>query len=248
MTVRPQLSNPQATRVDAVDALRGVAMLWMAVFHFCFDLNHFGLIQQNFHTQPLWTGQRTAIVTLFLLCVGIGQSLAQANGQTARRFWRRWLQVAGCAALVSAATWWMFPRSYISFGILHGIAAMLLVVRLLFTWRLPTPLWGLLGAVALSAPTLWQHPVFDSRSMNWVGLVTHKPVTEDYVPLLPWLGVVMWGVAAGRWLVQMQMQAPALWPVAMPAWGRPLAVLGRFSLSFYMLHQPVLWGLLMLWR
>jgi len=30
---------------------------------------------------------------------------------------------------------------------------------------------------------------------NWLGLITRKLVTEDYVPLLPWLGVMWWGVA-----------------------------------------------------
>ncbi len=41
-----------------------------------------------------------------------------------------------------------------------------------------------------------------ARALNWLGLITRKPVTEDYVPLLPWLGVVWWGgcraLAAGQ--------------------------------------------------
>jgi len=42
-------------RYDTVDALRGVAMVWMTVFHFCFDLSHFGLWPQNFRVDPFWT-------------------------------------------------------------------------------------------------------------------------------------------------------------------------------------------------
>ena len=43
------------------------------------------------------------------------------------RFWRRWAQVAGCAAAgVAPARALMFPRSWISFGVLHGIALMLI--------------------------------------------------------------------------------------------------------------------------
>ena len=49
-------------RADSIDVLRGMAMLWMTVFHFCFDLSHFGLWPQDFRADPWWTQQRTAIV------------------------------------------------------------------------------------------------------------------------------------------------------------------------------------------
>ena len=62
--------------------------------------------------------------------------------------------------------------------------------------------------------------------------------------VLPWLGVMAWGLAAGRVLLA---RAPALLRGRLPALARPLAMLGRWSLSFYMLHQPVLIGLLMAW-
>ena len=38
--------------------------------------------------------------------------------------WRRWRQVAGCALLVSAGSAWMFPRSWIYWCALHGMAVM----------------------------------------------------------------------------------------------------------------------------
>ena len=37
----------------------------------------------------------------------------------------------------------------------------------------------------------------DSRWTNWVGFVTHKPVTEDYAPVLPWLGDAAVGAGGG---------------------------------------------------
>ena len=225
-------------RFDRLDALRGVAIVWMAVFHFCYDLNYFGFIRQNFYVDPVWTKQRIAIVSLFLFCAGLGQAVALQQGQGWPRFWRRWAQVAGCAVLVSLGSSLMFPRSWISFGILHGIAVMLVLARLLAPLR--SGLW-IAGWVALLLPQFVQLAFFDTRWTNWVGLVTHKPVTEDYAPVLPWLGVMLWGLAAGRWGLEKRR---AWFTGALPAGLGPLATLGRWSLSFYMLHQPVLIGLL----
>ncbi|MFT4194297.1 DUF1624 domain-containing protein [Ottowia sp.] len=241
---------PPSHRHDRLDALRGLAMLWMTAYHFCFDLNHFGHLRQNFYDDPFWTWQRTGIVSLFLLCAGAGQALAVAQGQGWPRFGRRWAQVAGCALLVSAGSWWMFPRGWISFGVLHGMAAMLIVVRwgLVRGWLRGAVPWVAGAVLVLAAPWLGEllrtqapptmQAAFDSRWLNWLGVVTRKPPTEDYVPLLPWLGVMLWGVALAQRL-------PA-WPRLPGAAG--LAVLGRWSLGYYMLHQPVLIGLLLAYK
>ena len=226
-------------RFDRLDALRGVAIVWMAVFHFCYDLNYFGFIRQNFYTDPLWTQQRIAIVSLFLFCAGLGQAVAVEQGQSWPRFWRRWAQIAGCALLVSAGSALMFPRSWISFGILHGIAAMLILARLIAPLR--GGLW-IVGLLAILLPQFVQHPFFDARWTNWVGLITRKPVTEDYAPILPWLGVMLWGLAAGRWALS-HRRGWFTGALARPL--APLAALGRWSLSFYMVHQPVLIGAMM---
>lgn len=242
-----------SARLDRLDALRGLAMVWMTIYHFCFDLNHFGLIRQDFYADPLWTGQRTAIVGLFLFTAGVGQALATQAGQGWPRFARRWAQVAGCAALVSLGSWWMFPGRWISFGVLHGLAVMLLLAR----WRLMRgglrgawpwllgvgliALAPLLGAALRGAPDTTLAAALDSRWLYGLGVVTHKPYTEDYVPLLPWLGVLLLGVGAGQRLPRAVLAAPV------GAVGRALAWLGRWSLSWYMLHQPLLIGALMGW-
>jgi uncharacterized membrane protein len=57
--------------------------------------------------------------------------------------------------------------------------------------------------------------------------------------------MMLFGLAAGQALLR--HRAPLL-ARPLPAPLRPLAALGRWSLSFYMLHQPVLIGLLLGWQ
>jgi uncharacterized membrane protein len=235
-------------RFDRIDALRGIAIVWMTAFHFSFDLNYFGWIRQDFYRSPVWTVQRTCIVSLFLFCAGLGQAVAFMQGQGWPRFWRRWLQVAGCALLVTIGSWLMFPRSFIYFGVLHGIAVMLVIVRL--TAGAGAWLW-LAGAMAIAVPLAapavhasWPAlEIFNGPWLNWLGFISRKPITEDYVPLLPWLGVMWWGAAAGEWLLR---RRPEIVRGGIPRAGAPLAWLGRWSLPWYMVHQPVMIGALML--
>lgn len=234
------------SRYDSIDALRGAAVVWMTAFHFSFDLSYYRWTHQDFYRDPVWTWQRTCIVSLFLFCAGLGQAIATAQGQGWPRFWRRWAQVAGCAVLVTVGSWFMFPQSFIYFGVLHGIALMLIVVRLTAGWG--RMLW-LAGAVAIAlkfaAPSLIAHwpalDVLNAKPLNWLGLVNRLPITEDYVPVVPWLGVMWWGMAAGQWLLARHRDAIA---APMPAWTAPLSWLGRWSLPWYMLHQLVLIGAL----
>ena len=216
----------------------------MAAFHFAFDLNHFGLLdpRQNFYRDPFWTVQRTVIVSLFMATAGVSLAAALDAGQGWPRFWRRWAQIAACAVLVSAGSALMFPRSWISFGVLHGMAVMLVLARLAAPLRLW--LWPV-GLACLLLPHAVQHPWFDTRWTHWIGLTTRKPVTEDWAPVLPWLGVMLWGLAAGQWL----LRARRGWLAGgLPGALAPMASLGRWSLTFYMLHQPVLIGAILGWR
>jgi uncharacterized membrane protein len=140
-----------------------------------------------------------------------------------------------CAATVSAASYAMFPASGIFFGVLHFIALASLL-------GLPFARLGVanlaLGAAWIAAGLLFSHVWFDQPWARWIGFMTHKPVTEDYVPLFPWFGVVLLGLFAGR--------NTKTWPRALlPGLsGRILKLAGRHSLAIYMLHQPVLLGLL----
>jgi len=88
-----------------------------------------------------------------------------------------------------------------------------------------------------------QHSFFDQKILQWIGLMTHKPATEDYVPFLPWFGVLLLGMALGKYLhLGGYLYAKKI------RWGRQLIWMGQHSLLIYMLHQPILLGgLWILW-
>jgi uncharacterized membrane protein len=235
-------------------------MVWMTAYHFSFDLNWFGLIHQNLYHDPRWIAQRTAILSLFLLSAGMGQAIAQTQGQRWPRFWRRWARIALAAVLVSVGSWQAFPRSWISFGVLHGMALMLPLTRGLLGTRMGRWPWALalLGVLLIAAGPLgcaWLVQAggpdlaawLDSRWLYGIGWITHKPRTEDYVPLLPWWGVMLLGTALALWWLRgPTTRAWLTRPVPKPL--RGLATLGRWSLLYYLLHQPVLIGALYVWQ
>lgn len=241
-----QHSAVQTHRSSALDALRGAAMVWMVLFHLAYDLNHFGWLQprQQFLTDPFWTWQRVCIVAGFMFCAGVSQAAAQAQGQGWLRFGRRWGQIALCAGLVSLATWVVFPRSWIAFGVLHGLAVMVVLARIMAAW--PRPVLAVLACTALVLPALAQHPVLDAPAWQWLGLVTRKPVTEDYAPLFPWFGMVLLGVVLGPRFLTVTEQRGRAARVLQRGPARLLAAWGRWPLTVYMVHQPLLWGLLLL--
>lgn len=235
-------SAGRSSRLQVVDGLRGVAITLMVLYHFSFDLDHFQVLHIDFNHDPVWLGLRAVIVSLFLGLVGISLHLAAARARFGPAFLRRLGLVAGCALLVTLSSAVMFPRSVIFFGVLHFIAVATLLGRPMVRFYRANLIIGLaLLTIGLSV----SHPIFDHPALQWIGMMTHKPVTEDYVPLLPWFGVVLIGMFLGRTLCR-----PALAPLrdwrSERAHVRTLAFLGRHSLLVYMLHQPLLFAVLYL--
>lgn len=234
---------PRPARLALVDVLRGFAVAQMVVYHFIYDLNYFGWIKLRMLVDQPWVGWRTAIVTQFLLLVGVSLVLRVSFKPGLADFFRRWAEVAGAALLVSAGSWLVFGPRFIWFGILHFIAAALLLARPLV--RLGA--WNLaLGAGALLAGLTLADPMFNPTPANIIGFVAQKPRTEDYVPLFPWIGVVLLGVGLGSLWQRAGWRVPA--PLALLDARPPhlLRWLGTWALTVYLVHQPVLLGALML--
>ena len=211
----------------------------MIVYHFAFDLRAYGVTSTDFGHDPFWLSFRALIVSSFMALVGVSLVLAETAQSPPRHFWRRIAVIAACALLVTLASWILFRPTFIYFGILHAIAVASVLAAPLV--RRPRTAF-LMGAAVVVAGVTWSNPLFDPRPLSWIGFVTTKPPTEDYVPLAPWAGIVALGIAVGHWLVRSGFRALAPLTRA-PAWIRWL---GRHSLFVYMIHQPLLLGALWL--
>ena len=111
-------------------------------------------------------------------------------------FWRRFALIGAAAALVTAGTYALFPTAYVFFGILHCIAvASLIAVPLLFA---PWPVAFACGAFFLLGGAFFASSAFNADWLQWIGLSTSEPMTQDWRPLFPWAGALLLGVAAGK--------------------------------------------------
>jgi len=228
-----------AARVPGVDALRALALVAMIGYHFAFDLRYYGVIRTDFEHDPVCIAVRTAILSSFLLLAGVSLVLADRAAVAPARFWRHVATIAACALLVSVGSYAVFPTTFIWFGVLHAIAVALVLARPCV--RRPA-LAAAIGVAVIVAGLTYSHAAFDRYALGWIGFMTAKPYTEDYVPLFPWMGVVFLGVTLGHALARVGF-APLAPLGGAPRW---LTAPGRHTLLIYMVHQPLLMGALWL--
>lgn len=209
----------------------------MFVFHIVWDLGYFALVPADWPTAPWFRAYGHAIATAFIGLAGIGMVLAAQRSANLRPALIRIGRVTLAAIVVSAATYALFPDSFIFFGILHLIAlASLCALPLL---RAPNFVLAGLACVALLLPAFVDLPTFDHPAFWWLGLGTDAPRSNDWRPFLPWFGVLLLGVLAGRYIVQRGLpDGWARWQ-ARGAASRALVWGGRHSLMIYLVHQPI---------
>jgi len=229
-------------RIAAVDAARGVALAGMVAYHLIWDLAHFGFVAPTLPFAPATRALSHVVASAFLALVGVSLALAHPHGLRREAFLRRLALVVGAAALVTGASYAIDANEPILFGILHCIAAASLIGALFVAAPPAAALVG--GAIMIAAPLVYASPAFDPPALIWIGLGTTAPSTLDWRPLLPWAGVALVGLGLA------QATAPRLASWRWTAWrpkrwpGRTLDFAGRHSLVIYLVHQPILFGLL----
>ena len=232
-------------RIALVDWLRGAALIGMAVFHFAYDLEYFGLEARGYTDQPHWRHFATSVAASFLFLAGASLGLAHPYGARWQPWRRRLATVVLAALAITVVTWFATPEVFIFFGILHMIAfasvAGLAFVR--SAWW-----WPAVAAVAVLAIDHSIHlEVLDGPVWYWIGLSSVTPVTSDFRPVFPWLAPALLGMAAAKLSVRPDWLRVLARPKLDGGAGRGLRFLGRNSLLCYLLHQPVLFALFWTW-
>lgn len=228
------LSTPsnRTHRSHFLDSYRGLAVVLMIAFHFCWDLREFGYLSYQLHS-PFWVSFRAVIMTLFLSAVGWSAYLSYHKGFSIKPFVSRNGKLLICAACISLATYLVLPSKWIFFGILHFIFLASIVVTPCVRWPKLCLVLGL-ASLTLYFTTDWLNT---QPLRHTLTELLHLPrYTVDIVYPFPWLSVVFIGPILGYWQVH-KIALPNSKIVEILAW------FGRHALSIYLVHQVILFGL-----
>ncbi|MBI2079866.1 DUF1624 domain-containing protein [Candidatus Micrarchaeota archaeon] len=226
-------------RFIEIDALRGIAILMMVLFHFVFDLKFLGIYDIEPY-EGFWLIFQRTTASLFILLVGIGLSLMnQKYGNNYLTYFKRGLFILGLGFLVTLATYIYPGEGVIVFGILHFIGISILVTPLFFRFNYLN--LGFAALIIFAGFNLW---TVDTNLLIWLGLAPEYFYTLDYFPLLPWFGLVLIGLVLGKYFYN--REEPGIELNLKGKLVQSLAYLGQKSLLIYLIHQPIILGILLL--
>lgn len=221
-----------------LDASRTVALGAMIVFHFARDLEIFGALPPGTTLTGGWAVLAHTVAGTFLFLSGISLVVAHEAKFRFGAWVRRLLIVSGAAALVTIATYLVFPDKFVYFGILHVIAASSLIGAGFL--RAPASVLVALALAILALDSLLLTGIRASPWMAWTGLGSVVPPSLDFLPIVPWFAAFLVGMACAKALPVAERDLP----IRFVTIARRLTWPGRHSLMIYLAHQPLLLALL----
>jgi len=221
-------------RILALDLYRALGVILMVIFHFTYDLHHFGFSEVDTTRVTFWIYLRTFIVAIFMSAVGMSLYTVYTKPFNTKKYVRRLAMLGVASGVISLVTYFMFPTTWIYFGVLH----MIFVASLIGPVFVKKPnISGALGLLIIGVYLLdyRMHPLFEILQEP-----LHLPIghTEDLAPFIPWFGVVLLGLFMMHHKVLKKMVLPSHKSL------EKIAILGRHSLLIYLVHQPILFAVL----
>lgn len=233
-------SDYQSNRIWEIDALRGVAVVAMIVFHTGFDLAvYYGFDIDYLHGPWFVVGRSSAI--LFMFISGVSSHFSS-------RPFVRCAQIFACAMLVTMVSIPVMGDNAIVFGILHFFAAVMLLRAIINRWVRDARARNLIQLCIIPLSVVLGRLVQGIRCplpfFIPIGIMPPGFTSYDYYPIFPWVAFFAAGALAAG-LTYGAGKRPVRWnPFAKGGIGcgifTPLCFLGRHSLAVYMIHQPLI--------
>lgn len=240
-SVRPVLVL-RGERLWEIDALRGVAILMMVVYHLLWDLASLGGYDIALRS-GFWHHWQIATASLFTGLVGLSLTLSyhrerrsHPSGSLWSKYVVRGLTIFTWGLVIGLVTYLALGTGYyVRFGILHliGLSIILAYPLLRFRWL----------NLALGVALTLLGPAIESLHLTMPALEWLAPTPGsgvDYAPLIPWFGRVLIGIFLGNTLYPGGQRRFSLPELGHSGLIMPLRLLGENSLLIYLLHQPIL--------
>ena len=249
MNSNEQQETRQSQRFIELDILRGFAIIFMIVLHLLWDLDYFGILSLNKNIYSL----NFIVPIMFFLLVGICQAVNTNKycNQPKKLYLRsiqRGLWIFNLGMLFTLLTAIFLPDRPILFGVLHCIGLSIIISAPFLKIKSFNLLVAAIIIIAgltigslyrIEQPTILQFAVgFHQSSV--------MKYTIDYFPLLPWLGVCLLGIALGDIMYKDNKRRFPLPDLSKYRPSKLFSWLGQHSLAIYLLHQPVIAGVLFL--
>lgn len=228
-------------RYPLIDILRGVAICGMLIFHIHFDIQNFFTYSSawiSIFWEILWK------LSAFLFITIAGFSFAYAykkySASIVSKYIKYALKLWLIALCISFVTYMLSPEVAVWFGILHFFSiAFLLLLLLKDLYRFNMFLIVLIGCL------LYIFPI-DSQSKTlfllWLG---EWYSSGDYYPLFPYFWVLLFGYISGQYFLKKNL-SHYLELNTSNTISRGFEYIGKHSLFIYIVHQPVILGVLYL--
>ena len=242
------------SRAPELDLLRGFALFMMFLMHLAYDLRfEFGLKGFGFLTANwFWAFVHPFFLVIFVGVSGVCSSFSRNN-------LIRGLKLLAVAAGLTLVTWAITVYAKLNCLIIFNVLALLAVSILFYslvqfiekkTSVKPVTVNVLLGffgtyLTAVGSSIGWMdysttNPVF----MPFGFAIKNAPNVVDSMSIFPWMGVFLIGCVIGRVCYQKKESLlPASTKKLHPVF-TPFEFIGRHSLIIYLVHQPVVYGIL----
>ncbi len=239
--------NPK-NRIKLIDGLRALAILAMIIYHFAWDLGFFNIVDTATVNSGGWKLFAISIGSSFLFLSGISFWLASHSGINFKKFTYRLSILISASAIVSLGTYQADPNTFVFFGILHLLSACTILGLLIY--KLPSVLILMIGLAIIFLEPYLISDIYKPKYLAWTGLYTGPTGSVDFYGFFPWSCSYIFGLAIAK-IISGSTNYPILTSRLSLARSKENGIflksffwLGRNSLLVYLIHQPILIGVI----